>query len=160
MTNYLELEGQFHTSVSLNSITQQTLYRVSNDSRFQVIHKSLTTYDKIMNAILYHIVSIYYFSPKSVNVTRNTSVSIPGNFDSTSKTAASLKSIRTSPRLIARTVSAKKPLSVSVKLLIPNKSAKIITRNSSSRSTKSARSKTPLLGKVESYDKVMKRLAK
>ena len=157
MSKFLELEGQFHTSVSLASINQQTLCRVSNDERFQVIHKTLTNYDKIMNSVLYEILSVYAYRSKTPTITRTVSVSLGQTLASTVKTSATLKSVRTSPNLIQRNVNRQKPISVSVKLINPSKSVKNFVRNAS---TKSNRCKTPLLGRLESYDQVMKRLKK
>ena len=163
MSNFLELEGQFHTSVSLSNINQQAICRVSNDPRFQVIHKSLANYDKIINSVLYEIISVSNFRAKTPNITRATSASLAQTLNSTSKTNLSLKSVRTSPNIIHKIGNRQKPISVSVKLINPIKlispirSVKTFTRNPSS---KVARIKSPLLGRVESYDNVMQRLNK
>jgi hypothetical protein len=155
MSNYLELEGQFHTSVSLASINQQTMCRVSSDARFQTIHKCLTFFDKIMNSILYEVMTGFNSgqSSKSIPTPRASPISFVGTLNSTSKTTSSASLIKkTVPRINIR----QQPISVSVRLT-PSRSARTISRNSS---TKSARSKSPMLGRLESYDKVMERLKK
>ena len=157
MTNYLELEGQFHTSVSLANINQQTLCRVSGDSRFQVIHRSLVNYDKIINSVLYEIISAGTSRPGTPKLTRNASVSLVRTLNSTARTVASLKSVRTVSNLLKIHSKPKKPITVSVRLITPSSSARVISRHSS---TRSARSKSPMLGRLESYDKVMNRLHK
>ena len=152
MSNFLEFEGQFHTSVSLASINQQSICRVSGDSRFQAIHKSLVNFDRIMNLVLYEIISAYNPREMKPVIIRTASVSL----NSTAKTVNINRSI--SPKIVPRiNLGRNKPVSVSVKLIAPSKSQKTISRNSSTRST---RSKSPILGRLESYDKVMERLHK
>lgn len=155
MSNYLELEGQFHTSVSLASINQQTMCRVSSDARFQTIHKCLTFFDKIMNSILYEIMTGFNTgqSNKTIPTPRASPISFVGTLNSTSKTTSSASLVK---KIVPRINIRQQPISVSVRLT-PSRSARTISRNSS---TKSARSKSPMLGRLESYDKVMERLKK
>lgn len=166
MNNYLEFEGQFHTSVSLAQINQQTMCRVSGDLRFQAIHKSLLGFDKIMNSVIYEIISKYDFSERKLTSVKTAAVSLTATLNSTGKTETSGRSI--SPK-INRVASVKKPLpvSVSVKLITPTR----ILRNNSRGTNRSKsptfhiervtnRSKSPVLGRLESYDKVMERLKK
>lgn len=152
MSNFLEIEGQFHTSVSLININQQTLCRVSSDSRFQTIHKSLVVYDQIVSTVIYEIISYVNSRPTTPKAVRTVSVSLMQTLNSTSKTVLSVKPAQTLPKKIPS-----KPITVSVRLITPNKSTRAISRNSSTRST---RSKSPILGRLESYQNVMQRLKK
>lgn len=163
MTNFLEFEGQFHTSVSLANINQQTMCRVSSDTRFQAIHKSLVSFDRIMNAFIYEVISKYEFREKTI---KTAAVSLATTLNSTGKNEP-VRSV--SPKVMPKINSIKKmPVSVSVKLINANKALRPSSRNSGrSKSPRVGqsertlyRSKSPVLGRLESYDKVMERLKK
>jgi hypothetical protein len=165
MNNFLEFEGQFHTSVSLASINQQTMCRVSGDSRFQAIHRSLVNFDRIMNAVIYEIISKYEFAQRNLNNVKTSAVSLTATLNSTGKTEGSGRSV--SPKVVKSGSKKNSPISVSVKLINQNR----IQRNNSRVSNRSkspgfnvergmVRSRSPVLGRLESYDKVMERLKK
>lgn len=165
MTNFLEFEGQFHTSVSLASINQQTMCRVSSDLRFQAIHKALVSFDRIMNAIIYEVISKFEFRGEK-KVIKTAAVSLATTLNSTGKNEP-VRSV--SPKIVPR-INSKKiiPVSVSVKLITANKGLRPSSRNSNRSKSPGPgfservlnRSKSPVLGRLESYDKVMQRLKK
>jgi hypothetical protein len=66
MNNYLQVSGQFHTAASFHSLNQQTLDLLSSDLRFQVIRKTLQTFDSLMNIILYEVIASYEPEKKSL----------------------------------------------------------------------------------------------
>lgn len=57
ISNYLQLSGQYHTSSSIVSMTQQEVDTLSSDLRFKAIRKSLQTYDSLLNIVFYEIVA-------------------------------------------------------------------------------------------------------
>lgn len=133
MSNYLEMEGQFHTSVTINNFTNEALSQVVYDPRFQAILKTMQTYDKVINSVLSEIISAYRATV--IEIQPAGPPSIPTSFGNLGKILESkneksknsspsttrqnsvssfpvpikLKSVRTSPTLVpSRKINSKK----------------------------------------------------
>ena len=59
MANYLQFSGQYNTSASISSLTQQAIDTLSSDPRFKAIRKTLQTYDNLLNIIMYELISSF-----------------------------------------------------------------------------------------------------
>lgn len=106
MANFLQFSGQYNTSASISTLTQQALDTLSTDPRFKSIRKALQTYDNLLNIVMYELISSFPKGPREIPVPSKSSMKLkyssttsvlnssarsttPNNSESTRKIASS-----------------------------------------------------------------------
>lgn len=175
MANFLQLSGQHHTTASVYSFSQDSLDALSGDSRFKAIRKTLQTYDSLLNIVLYELIAnsqtasspapyklgarLQYSSTSSILTKKIRSITPTASMkqvQSLGHTKAFTKSSRYYNKNLENKVLSPKPQRTHSTIKIsPNKS---LCNSTVIKATLQKTSTSPIRGKKETYEEVMKRL--